>query len=131
VKELKEKTTAKAQKKAKEAKGGKPLVRGPQEEMWKDKGDAKPKIVKPSDAVLDDIVSQADKRPPTSDYVKGLVDMARYKIGQITADDFKKPWHAWLARVAGVVKAKSARRERKPGGKARKGGKASKKSKKR
>ena len=130
VKELKEKTTAKAAKK--DAKKGAPVVRGPQEEMWKDKGgDDKPKIVKPSPAVLDDIVSQAQKRPPTSDYVKGLVDMARYALGEMTADNFKKPWHAWLARVAGVVKAKSARAPRKPGGKARKGDKkaAKKKSK--
>jgi ParB/RepB/Spo0J family partition protein len=129
VKEMKEKAAEKTKAKAskKDAKDAARVVRGPQLDLI-DKDPPK-KIVKPGPAVLDDIVHQAHKRPPTSDYVKGQVDMARYVLGQMSADDFKKPWHAWLARVAGHAKVKAPKRERHRGGKARKGKKAAKKSK--
>ena len=77
----------------------KPAVSGPQAEL---PVEAKPKLVAPSRAVLDDLLTMADKRPPTHDYVRGIMDMAAYAAGVKSPADFSKPWGQYLSRVAGT-----------------------------
>jgi hypothetical protein len=74
----------------------------------------KPKMV--SRAVLDDMLYMADKRPPTADYVKGVIDGVRYVCGIMEADDFSKAWHQYIRRVEGKpAKVKKAVAKKKPG----------------
>lgn len=115
-----------------------PVVAGPQLDLLdKDKGgrggaDAKkpapPKMT--SRAALEDLVGMAERRPPVADYVKGIVDCARYALGTLDPTKFAKSWHQYLARIEGrprparkvKVKAKAARPVKKA--KARKPAKA-------
>jgi hypothetical protein len=65
-----------------------------------------PKPVKkpaPSRLMLEEFASMAAKRPPTHDYVKGLVDGVRCALGDLDPKDFGKAWHVYLARVAGQI----------------------------
>lgn len=80
-------------------------------------------------AALEDMVGMADKRPPTHDYVKGLMDGVAYAMGDLDPKKFGKPWTAYLARIdgSGKPRKKAPKKERKAGGKARRGGKAKKK----
>lgn len=64
----------------------------------------KPKMV--SRAVLDDMLFMADKRPPTADYVKGVMDAVRYVCGLMDPADFSKAWHQYIRRVDGKPAAK-------------------------
>lgn len=77
--------------------------------------------------VIAEMIEMADKRPPTSDYVKGIIDCATFMVGQIDMADFKKAWHVYVARLEGKTakKAKSkAKATKKKAGK--KGGKKAK-----
>jgi hypothetical protein len=56
----------------------------------------------PSFAVVEDFLSLADKRPPTHDYVRGLMDGARWATGLKDAATFGKPWQAYMRHVQGI-----------------------------
>lgn len=62
-------------------------------------------------AILDDLVRVADERPPTHDYVRGIMDGLRYARGAIDPKNFGKPWGAYMALVMGdaPTKAKPAK----------------------
>lgn len=94
------------------------IVKGPQAELFSE-GKKTPKP--PSKAVLEEIVAMADKKPPTSDYVKGIVDAVNWQLGKMTDEDFRKPWKQYLARVEGKVakKAKPSKAKKKPSKKKR------------
>lgn len=68
----------------------------------------KPEHKAPSKLALQELVDVAAKRPPTADYVKGLVDGVRYALGIIDPGDFSKAWTQYLARVDGSGAAKKA-----------------------
>lgn len=90
----------------------KPVVAGPQVPLpWEGEA-AKPVVKKPavpSRAVLDDMLHMAQKKPPTHDYVKGMMDAVKYVTGQLEPKDFAKPWAAYLSRIAGTVRIKPAK----------------------
>lgn len=94
------------------------IVKGPQAELFSD-GKKMPKP--PSKAVLEEISAMADKKPPTSDYVKGIVDAVNWQLGKTTDEEFRTPWKKYLARVEGKVakKAKPTKAKRKPSKKKR------------
>lgn len=93
------------------AKGkSKAVVRGPQGE-FPAVAPRKP----PPFAVVEDLLETAKKKPPTSDYVKGMLDGVRWATGLLDAALLAKPWQAYLRHVAGgkedadPVKAKPSR----------------------
>jgi hypothetical protein len=109
--------------------GHKPVVTGPQEGLFSGaKAESKPER-KPDDdgpkaaskAVLTDMLELAKKKPPTHDYVKGVLDGVRVALGFTNPDKLGKPWVTYLARVEGKAVVKKA--------KAKKAAKKSKKSK--
>jgi hypothetical protein len=121
AKEVKE--TAKAEAKPKTAPAqakpkAPPVVTGPQRDLFH-KGEAKPitppappKPKAPSRAILDDMLHMAEKRPPTADYVKGVMDGVRYACGLLQPDDFSKAWQQYVNRIEGKSakpKAKKAK----------------------
>ena len=55
----------------------------------------------PPFAVVEDLVGTAEKRPPTHDYVKGIIDGARWATGLMDSALFSKAWHVYLGHVAG------------------------------
>lgn len=94
------------------------VVKGPQAELFS--GDKKPQPKPPSKAVLEEISAMADKKPPTSDYVKGIVDAINWQLGNLTDEDFRKPWKQYLARVEGKVAKKAKPTKAKKSSKKRK-----------
>lgn len=91
-----------------------PADGGEQVEMWK----APPPVVEKKKStltprhVLEEMVALADKRAPTSDYVKGLMDGVRYALGDLEANDFGKSWRQYLARIGGTAKVKHPKKSR-------------------
>jgi hypothetical protein len=55
----------------------------------------------PAFAVVEDFLGLAKKRPPTHDYVRGLMDGARWAVGLMDASKFGKPWEAYMRHVQG------------------------------
>lgn len=96
-----------------------PVVRGPQVDMFgqpvvegpKAEAKDKPKPLR-SRAVLDDFLHMFAKRPPTSDYVKGIADALRFVVGSIESDQLSKAWHQYASRVEG--KPRSLPKKRRP-----------------
>lgn len=86
-------------------------VRGPQEDLFEEtKEPAKPAVkVVIKGVVLEEMLAYADKRPPTADYVRGVIDCVRFMTGEIEMSDFSKAWHAYVSRVSGTSKAKKAK----------------------
>lgn len=70
----------------------------------------------PSKVTIEEMVHLSTRRPPTHDYVKGLMDASRWFLGDLTPDKFAKPWTVYLARIDGSggkpkkAKAKAARK---------------------
>lgn len=96
----------------------KPVVAGPQVQLFANEAEAdkslKPKPPapkKPSQLAIDELLSFADRRPPTADYVKGLMDGVRYSQGLIEPDKFGRAWVQYVDRIEGkprpAKKAKS------------------------
>ena len=112
------KAAAKATKAAKavpEPKAGKPTKAsktsskdGGQEEM-----PATAPRKPPPFAVIEDLLGLADKRPPTHDYVKGLMDGARWASGLMDAGLFGKPWQAYMHHVQGTPAGKAGKASKK------------------
>lgn len=72
----------------------------PAPEPVADKKPAPPKMV--SRLALEELLAMADKRPPTADYVKGIMDCARYVLGVIEPNKFAKAWNQYVSRIQGV-----------------------------
>lgn len=77
---------------------------GDQVEMWKPPPPVAPKKHTPAKHVLEELVAMVEKRPATHDYVKGVFHAVKYVLGDMTLDEFAKPWHAYVARVGGTGK---------------------------
>jgi hypothetical protein len=59
--------------------------------------DAKPKpLGKP---MLEELVKLGAGRPIMDPYVKGLIDSAKYALGQIGTDEFGKSWQRFITRI--------------------------------
>lgn len=74
---------------------------------WTPPADKPKKPPKPSQATIDELLAMADKRPPTHDFVKGVLAGVLYSQGMVELDDLPKPWAAWVSRVGGTVKKKA------------------------
>jgi len=94
AKEQKEIVKAKAARTPKAARG--PVVKGEQEEIPL----APPRKSVPF-PVVEDLLDQSKKHPPTHDYVKGIMDGVRYANGLMDPAKFAGPWHTYLDHVGG------------------------------
>lgn len=78
---------------------------------------AAPERHPPSKALIQELVDLSKKRLPTADYMKGMMDCARYVLGEIGPEKFGKPWRVFLARIHGssftVVEKKPAKKKSK------------------
>lgn len=112
-------TKAKEQKPAKTAaREPKQAVRGPQAELPNvAAAPAEPRKPKPmSFAVVEDVVSTAEKHPPTHDMVKGIILGMKVASGMLDAGELPKPWQTYLLKVAARSEAarKSGAKPSKP-----------------
>lgn len=73
-----------------------PVVRGPQAEL-----PPTPPRKPPPFAVVEDMLATARKHPPTSDYVKGMMDGVRWATGVIDAAELGKSWKSYMQHVSG------------------------------
>lgn len=98
---------AKTKAKAKSGASG-PVVRGPQLEI-------KPVrlVVRPTDAELSDLIAMTVKRPPTHEYVRGVIDGIRFATGRIGIDELAKPWRSYRDLVAGDSPSKKPKKSKK------------------
>lgn len=95
------------------------------------KAPAPPKKITPSKVTLEEMVSLSQKRPPTHDYVKGVLDGVRYVLGDLNAEDFGKPWAQYLTRLGGTAKTASPKKAKaKKSGSPKRSGKAIAKARK-
>jgi hypothetical protein len=118
--EVKPKSTAPAGAKVREAR--KNNKREPEQTSMPTAPPRKP----PSMAVVEDVLSMAVQHPPTSDYVKGIMDGIKWDRGMFDAADFGKAWHAYLIHVKGggkVAPASAAKPKPPKNAKMKKGGK--------
>lgn len=79
------------------------VVRGPQAPLPLEPDKPQPSAKKPRPmpmAVIDDVLSTANKYPPTHDMVRGIVLGIRVAAGLMDAADLPKPWQAYLGIVA-------------------------------
>lgn len=108
---------AKSDKKAAKAEAKKPAKQ--QQSMFEEpKKDDEPKFKRPTNGELAALLELADARPPTHDYVKGIIEGVRYAQGQSAPEVFARPYGTWIARVGGssvTSKAKPAKKARKKG----------------
>lgn len=112
--------------------GGQMTIDGKEEPPTKaEHKPAAPKRPTPNKLVLEELVAVAEKRPPTADYVKGLIDGVRYALGMIEPSEFSKAWGQYLARIDGSgSKAKPKKVKAKKAGKIAKPAKAKRAAKK-
>ncbi len=85
---------AKEAKEPAKTKGKKPTVAGEQQTL-----PATPPKKPPPFAVVEDMLGMAQKRPPTHDYVKGIMDGIKWDRGMIDAADFGNPMRMYLQRT--------------------------------
>jgi ParB-like chromosome segregation protein Spo0J len=115
------KAAAKAEKRAKKtAKGSKSkgaAVRGPQADLPMDPKAAtpppsapKPKAMSP--AIVDDLLDQASRKPPTHEYVKGVLAGIQIATGRLGFENLPKPWHSYIHHLAGTKPEPSRKRRR-------------------
>ncbi|HEY4266707.1 MAG TPA: ParB N-terminal domain-containing protein [Galbitalea sp.] len=93
--------------KAKTVKNGhakhKPVVSGEQKTLFEDDhAEAKAKKNQPPRKdFLEELVALSEKRTPTSDYVKGIMDGVGYTLGTKQLDEFSPAWAKYVNRVGG------------------------------
>jgi len=92
-----------------------PTVKGPQQEM-----PPAPPRKPPPFAVVEDMLGMAEKRPPTHDYVKGLMDGIRWDRGMLDAAAFGKPMRDYLQRQSGQPPAEANPKPKAKSGKGKK-----------
>ena len=102
-----------------------PIVSGEQRELFASEADADAhakvtavvakapvKLISKYVLEVEEFLAMEAKRPPTADYVKGLMDFARHMLGLMEPRDFSKAWHQYVNRIEGrprpVKKAKKA-----------------------
>jgi ParB-like chromosome segregation protein Spo0J len=120
-KEIKETARAKSAPAKPEKAGGKPkaVVSGPQAEMF-ERPAPKPAGPKPpSKVVLEELLNMAKRRPPTADYVKGIMDGVRYATGSLDPSEFGKAWAQYVSRIEGRPKPAKKAKAAKTGTKAK------------
>lgn len=112
---------AKAEEKKPEPKSSKaskksgPVVSGPQTSLPV----TPPKRPLPA-AVVDDVMATAAKKPPTHDYVKGVIAGILVARGETDFAELAKPWQAWVQHASGAKpEPKADKKKSKP--KAKKG----------
>lgn len=80
------------------------------------KGDAAPKQkAAPSKLVLEEMLGFAETRPPTHDYVRGLMDGVAYALGIRDPEEFSSPWRTYLARIGGSTSSSGPTKRAKAG----------------
>lgn len=105
-------------------------VTGEQRELFADEGSADkanrqkrenapvaPPRKPPSKLAVEEVLALAEKRPPTADFVKGVLMGIRWREGLVEMDSFGKAWNQYVSRVKGEpkpVKAKKAKAPAKP-----------------
>jgi hypothetical protein len=90
------------------------VVRGPQAELPMTPAPApEPKRPKPMHfAAIEDVVSTAERHPPTHDMVKGVILGLKVASGMLDAADLPKPWHQYLTWVAGRAAKKEGKTDK-------------------
>lgn len=71
----------------------------------------------PSKIVIEEMLSMADKRPPTADLVKGIFLGVKFSQGLIEPDAFGKAWVQYVSRIEGrprPVKARKPAKAKRP-----------------
>lgn len=63
----------------------------------------------PSRATMEDMLAVAKKKPPTHDYVKGIMSGIEFALGFTNPEKFGKPWVTYLARIEGKAVPKRAK----------------------
>jgi hypothetical protein len=123
-----EKAAKRAEREAKAA--SKKAVRGPEAELSlspkaqpttsePDKADTPPKPAKATKpkplqfAVIEDLVAEAKKHPPTHDLVKGIMFGIQVASGLLDMETLPKPWHAYILRLSGAKPVKASKKARK------------------
>ncbi len=147
AKEIKERHAAPKPAKADDPKvtinKGKPTMLPPEKreqvDMFADKTEKPEAPPKPtSPLVLRELLSLADKKPPTSETVKGIMLGVKYALALIEPSAFGKAWDQYVARIEGkpakapkAKKLKAAAKKSKPAkAKSKPAKKAGKKSRK-
>lgn len=106
-----QKKAAREQKKAAKAKSGKGKAptqaelptAAPAQPPKPAPSEAPPKKPKPmSPAVIDDLLIQARRKPPTADLVKGIILGIQAAVGLVDLADLPKGWHAYIHHLAGT-----------------------------
>ncbi len=101
---LKEKASkAKAEKKAEKKEGKKAKKQGKKAKNGAN-GHAKPNpdVLSKAKPLLSEIVALVDRKKPSDPYVKGLMDGARYSMGDMAVEDFAPAWRTYLKAVAKI-----------------------------
>lgn len=76
--------------------------------------DPAPKKPKPmSAAVIEDLLDQARKKPPTADLVKGIILGIQAAAGLLDLGDLPKGWHAYIHYLAGTQPASKKSKSKK------------------
>ena len=88
--------------------GRAPVVTGDQVEMWSKPPEVKKKT-SPSKLALEQMLELAGTRPPTHDYVKGIMDAVRYALDETAIEKFGKPWLQYVSRATGQPMPKKAK----------------------
>lgn len=100
---------------APEPKGGKAKPAGPTVSLGSSSAKATPAATAepkpeprkpPSFAIVEDLLDMGKRKPPTHDYVKGLMDGVRWASGLMDAAKLGKAWMAYMQHVAGARAAK-------------------------
>lgn len=71
----------------------------------------------PSKLAVEELLALADKRPPTADYVKGILDGVRWREGFLEMTSFSRAWNQYVSRIDGKKPEKKKAKARKPAAK--------------
>ncbi len=104
-----------AAKASKKEKGKKPAVMGPQADLPiaaapKPAAPTPPKPKTMSPAIVEDLLEQARRKPPTHELVKGIILGIQAGTGRLDTGDLPKPWHTYIHHLSGTKPEKSKTR---------------------